>query len=88
MSLAPKVVDRIPNQKGQTQFDLKNAQQNCKVAQMPLSNLRHIMEILFQMSPNEIGANRFFGMVFLRKSASKNSISAALMPAKVKVFSI
>ena len=87
MSLAPKVVDRIPNQKGQTQFDLKNAQQNCKVAQMPLSNLRHIMEILFQMSPNEMGANRFFGMVFLR-SASKNSISAALMPAKVKVFSI
>ena len=45
MSLAPKVVDRIPNQKGQeyveefeTQFDLKNAQQNCKVVQMPLSD--------------------------------------------------
>ena len=53
-------------EKFQTQFDLKNAQQNCKVAQMPLSNLRHIMEILFQMSPNEIGANRFFGMAFLK----------------------
>ena len=46
------------------------------------------MEILFQMSPNEMGANRFFGMVFLRRSASKNSIFAALMPAKVKVLSI